>query len=113
MYSIHVAIVEVLKEIHVSSLSLVMTGYLMNYTEHQKKLITSSERHSLKSTCNNKTNIWSFGHRYANEAHLRNHRDAFVNKEKNAVKSQKVIFQKSQKLLAENIRERQPIQNIQ
>ena len=33
--------------------------------------------------------------------------------EKNVVKLQKVIFQKSQNLLTENIRERQPIQNIQ
>ena len=35
------------------------------------------------------------------------------NKEKNAMKSQRVIFLKSQKLLAENLRERAPIQNIQ
>ena len=34
-------------------------------------------------------------------------------KEKNLVKSQRVIFLKSQKLLAENLRERVPIQNIQ
>ena len=33
--------------------------------------------------------------------------------EKDAVKSQKVIFQKSQKLLAENLHERPLIQNIQ
>ena len=35
-----------------------------------------------------------------------------VKKEKNVMKSQKV-FQKSQKLLAENLHERLPIQNIQ
>ena len=33
--------------------------------------------------------------------------------EKNAVKPQKEIFQKSQKLLDENLHERLPIQNIQ
>ena len=36
-----------------------------------------------------------------------------VNKEKNAVKSRKVIFRKSQKLLTEQAPRRQPIQNIQ
>ena len=34
-------------------------------------------------------------------------------KEKNAMKSHKVIFQKLQKLLAENLHERRSIQNIQ
>ena len=38
---------------------------------------------------------------------------AFAKKEKNTMKSQKVTFQKSQKLLAENLHERPPIQNIQ
>ena len=47
------------------------------------------------------------------EAYRKNLKVAFVEKEKNAVKSQKVIFQKSQKLLTENIHERPPIQNIQ
>ena len=37
------------------------------------------------------------------EAHLKKSRIAFVKKEKNAVKSQKVIFQKSQKLLTESL----------
>ena len=37
---------------------------------------------------------------------------ALAKKEKNAMKSQKFIFQKSQKLLTEN-HERPPIQNIQ
>ena len=46
-------------------------------------------------------------------AYLKNSKVAFVEKEKYAVKSQKVIFQKSQKLLTENIHERPPIQNIQ
>ena len=47
------------------------------------------------------------------EAHLKNKTVAFAKKEKNAMKSQKVTFQKSQKLLAENLHERTPIQNIQ
>ena len=38
---------------------------------------------------------------------------AFAKKEKYVMKSQKVTFQKSQKLLAENLHERPPIQNIQ
>ena len=47
------------------------------------------------------------------EAHLKNQGVAFVKNEKN-VKTQKVIFQKSQiQLLAENLHERPPIQNIQ
>ena len=54
-------------------------AYVIKYTERQKKLITSSERCSLKST---------------------------------TVK-QKVIFQKSQKLLIDSLHERPPIQNIQ
>ena len=40
-------------------------------------------------------------------------RVAFVKKEKNKVKSQKVIFQKSQELLTENLHERPHMQNIQ
>ena len=47
------------------------------------------------------------------EAHLKIQRDAFVKKEKNVVKLQTVIFQNSQKILAENLHERPPIQNIQ
>ena len=39
-------------------------------------------------------------------------RDAFVKKEKNSVKLQKVIFQKSQKLLIDSLHEKPPIQNI-
>ena len=39
--------------------------------------------------------------------------DDFAKKEKNAVKSHKVTFQKSQKLLAENLHERRSIQNIE
>ena len=38
---------------------------------------------------------------------------AFAKKEKNAMKSQVVTLKKSQKLLAENLPERPPIQNIQ
>ena len=37
----------------------------------------------------------------------------FAKEEKNVMKSQNVTFQKSQKLLAENLHERPPIQNIQ
>ena len=47
------------------------------------------------------------------EALLKNQRVGFVNKEKTAMKLQKVICQKSQELLAENLHERPPIQNIQ
>ena len=47
------------------------------------------------------------------EAHLKNQRVAFVKKEKNSVKLQKVVFQKSHKLLAANLHEMPPIQNIQ
>ena len=51
------------------------------------------------------------------EALLQNQRDAFVKKEKNAVKLQKVIFSQkkkiSQKLLVKNLHERPPIENIQ
>ena len=39
------------------------------------------------------------------EAHLKNLKVALAKKEKNMMKSQKVTFQKSQKLLAENLRE--------
>ena len=46
----------------------------------------------------------------SHEAHLKNQRVAFVKKEKSAMKLQKVIFQKSQKLLAENLHERPRIQ---
>ena len=47
------------------------------------------------------------------EAHLKNEKVAFVKKDKSVVKSQKVIFQRPQKLLTENLHERPPIQNIQ
>ena len=50
---------------------------------------------------------------YPREPHMKNQRVAFVKKEKNVVKSQKVTFQKSQKLLTENLHERPAIQNIQ
>ena len=49
----------------------------------------------------------------SHDAHLKNQRVAFVKKEKNAVKSQKVFKKKSQNLLAENLHERPPNQNIQ
>ena len=39
--------------------------------------------------------------------------NAFARKEKYAMISQKVTFQKSQKMLAENLHERPPIQNVQ
>ena len=58
--------------------------------------------------------IWTqISYSSPHEAHLINQRVAFVKKEKNAVKLQKEIFQKSQKLLPENLHERSPIQNIQ
>ena len=58
--------------------------------------------------------IWTqISYSFPYEAHLKNQRVAFVKKEKNLMKSQKVSFQKSQKLLAENLHERTPIQNIQ
>ena len=84
------------------------------HTERQKKLITSLERCSLKSTAIKNNHIWT-QIRYSThyEAHLKNQRDAFVKKEKSVVKSLKVILQKSQKVLAENRYDRPPIQNIQ
>ena len=58
--------------------------------------------------------IWTqISYNSPREAHLKNQRIAFVKKEKNPVKSPRLIFQKSQKLLTENLRERAPIQNIQ
>ena len=70
------------------------------YTEHQKKFITSSERHSLKS----KASKWIiFGHSYKLVIlikYIKKKRFAWIKNEKNAVKSQEVSFQKSQKLLA-------------
>ena len=48
------------------------------------------------------------------EAHLKNQRVALVcQKGEKCGKLQKVFFQKSQKLFAENLHERPPIQNIQ
>ena len=43
---------------------------------------------------------------------MKNLKITFAIKEKNVMKLLKVTFQKSQKLLAENLRERPPIQNI-
>ena len=75
------------------------------HTEHQKKLITSSERLTLKSTtCININHIWTQkSYSFPHAAYLKNQKVMFVKKEKNAVKLQKVIVQKSQKLLAENL----------
>ena len=56
------------------------------YTERQKKLITSSERRSLKSIA---SKLIIFGRRFIShdsslhEAHLKNQREAFVKKERN------------------------------
>ena len=59
-------------------------------------------------------NIWTqIIYSSPHEAHLKNQRVAFVKKEKNAVKLQNGHFSKTQKLLAENLHERTPIQNIQ
>ena len=53
--------------------------------------------------------IWTqISYSSLHEAHLKYQRFTFVKKEKNAVKLQKVIFQKSQKLLADNLQERPP-----
>ena len=58
--------------------------------------------------------IWTqISYSSPHEAHLKNQRVAFVKKEKNVVKLQKVSFQKSQKLLSEKLHKRLPIQNIQ
>ena len=63
------------------------------YTERQKKLITSSERHSLKFTT---SKLIIFGHSWAlillNQNIWKKQRSACVKKEKNVVKSQMVIF---------------------
>ena len=59
------------------------------YTERQKKLITSSGRRSLKSTLSKLIRI------------SEKHKIFSCQKEKNVVKSRKVIFRKSQKLLTE------------
>ena len=69
------------------------------YTERQKKLITSSEQHSLKSTVHIKINhIWThISYSTPYQAHLKQQRVACVKtkERKNAVISQKkVIFQK-------------------
>ena len=50
---------------------------------------------------------------YKRPNYLKNFKVAFAKNEKNLMKSQMVTFQKSQKLLAENLRERPSIQNIQ
>ena len=47
------------------------------------------------------------------DAHLKILKITFAKNEQNVMKLQKVTFPKSQKLLADNIRERPPIQNIQ
>ena len=74
-----------------------------NYTERQKKLITSSgatltKIHSIKIN-----NIWT----------SEKHKIFLHQKGEKLVKSRKVIFRKSQKLLTERAPRRQPIQNIQ
>ena len=74
---------------------------LHNYTERQKKLITSSEWHSLKSTA---SKWFIFGHRLGkfilNKHILKKQKFTSIKEEINAMKSQEVNFQKSQKLLA-------------
>ena len=56
------------------------------------------------------TQISHYGTPY--EAHLKNQRVAFVKQLKNAVKLQTFVFQKSQKLLTENLHQRPPIHNL-
>ena len=83
------------------------------YTERQKKLITSSGRHSLKPTI---SILIIFGYKLeysVKEEYLKNTRFSRVKKENYAVKSRKVIFRKSQKQLTERAPRRQPIHNIQ
>ena len=79
----------------------VMQQWLI-YTESQKKLITSSGRRPLKSTL---SKLIIFGQKLAlillNKNIWKTHHFSRIKKEKNAVKSQKVIFRKSQKLLTE------------
>ena len=82
------------------------------YTERQKKhhffgaTLTKIDRIKINH------NWTQISYSSPHEAHLKNEKDAFAKKEKNAMKSQEVTFQKSQKLLAENLHERPPIQNI-
>ena len=86
------------------------------YTERQKKLITSSKRRSLKATASKSITIRQNDINYycsPDEKHLKIKGLLIAKKEENAMKLQKVIFQKSLKLLTENLHERPPIQNIQ
>ena len=70
------------------------------YTERQKKLITSLKCYPLKS----KASTWIiFGHRlgkYILNKHIEEKKVTSIIEEINAMKSQGVNFQKSQKLLA-------------
>ena len=75
---------------------------LRTYTDRQKKLITSSAWHSLKSTA---SKWFIFGHRLGKfilnkHMYLKKQKCTSIKEEINAMKSQEVNFQKSQKLLA-------------
>ena len=59
------------------------------------------------------SHIWTQSYNSPYEAHLKDQGLAFVKQKKYSMKLQKVSSQKSQKLLAENLHERLPIQNIQ
>ena len=90
--------------------------YHAYYTERQKKLTTVFFRATLTKIHLIKIcNIWiQISYSSPHEAHLKNQRAAFVEKEGNAVEMAKGHFsKKSQKLLAENLQERPPIQNFQ
>ena len=74
---------------------------IQKYTEHQKKLFLRAMLTKIHCIKINHV-IWKqicYSSPY--EAHLKNQRVAFAKKEKDAMNSQKVIFQKSQKLLRE------------
>ena len=68
---------------------------ILIYTERQKKLITSSEWHSLKSTA---SKWFIFGHRLGkiilNKHIYKKQKFTSLNEEINAMKSQEVNFQK-------------------
>ena len=58
--------------------------------------------------------IWTqISYSSPNETQFEKSKRCFCQKGENVVKLQKVIFQKSHKLLTENLHERPPIQNIQ
>ena len=63
----------------------------------RKKLITSSEQHSLQSTASKLIIFRHISYSSPYEAHLQDWNVAFAKKEKNVMKSQKITLKKSQK----------------